>query len=116
MSSLGDTLREEFLDGQNRIEWADLAGAVTGGLTLQWFRGGAAIPLAIGRGIGRIFDQIGSAYRDGVSLVSDTLVTQTDAAFGTADFGLPSFPIAVVLILLSLAIVIIGFQQVVFDE
>lgn len=116
MSSLGETLRNRFLDAQNRIEWADLAGAVTGAVTLQWFRGGAGIPLGIGRGIARVFGGISSSISDGMSLLSTTLVNQADSAFGPVDFGVFSLPVSLVLILVSVAIVVIGFQQVVFDE
>lgn len=116
MSGSDSSLKNRFLDGENRLEWADLGGALAGVGAYQFLRGIAGIPLGIGRAISEFLGSIEDAVESGGDTLTSTLVSQADAAFGTTDFGLFSFPVALVLILTSVAIVVIGYRRVVFNE
>lgn len=114
MSSDGNTLKNAFLDEDNNLRWGQLGGAIAGAGVYEFFRNLAGIPLGIGRAISEFFGGIQSASARGGSTLS-AAIREAGNAFGAADAGVFSFPVTAGLILLSVAIIVIGFREVVFD-
>jgi hypothetical protein len=116
MSSDGTNLRDAFLNSDNRIRWQDLGGAIAGATAVEFFRLVTSIPLSLGRAIEAGLGGIGDAINSGGELLSRTLRSEAAAAFGTVDLGVVSFPVSALILALAIAIIAIGYSEVVFDE
>lgn len=114
MNSDGNTLKNAFLDENNNLRWRELGGAIAGAGAYQFFRNLAGIPLGIGRAISEFFGGIQSAYARGGSTLS-AAIREAGTSLGAAEAGVFSFPVTAGLVLLSVAIIVIGFREVVFD-
>lgn len=114
--SSDSSLRDAFLNSDNRIRWQDLGGAIAGATAVEFFRLLTSIPLGLGRAIEAGLGGIGDAIDAGGELLSRTLRSEAAAAFGTVDLGVFSFPVSALVLALSIAIIAIGYREVVFDE
>jgi hypothetical protein len=114
MSSDGSTLKNAFLDDSNNIRWQELGGAIVGAGAVQAFRSVAAIPLGVAAAIRDGLGSIASAVNSGGEMLTATI--SQNQLFASVGFGVFSLPVGVLLVLLSVAIIVIGYRQVVLNQ
>lgn len=101
MAELQQSLRERFVDGQNRIQWDELAGGLAGILLYRIMEGLLSIVVAVKEGIVTFGDTVTAAIASGFGAIGDTLVAELSASWDPVDLGILTYPVAVGIVLIA---------------
>lgn len=109
-SSLASYLKENYIGGGGGVQWADLAGAIIGGVLTAASTGVITIQQAAGVIFDAGLQPIENAWRRGGSEVAAAILDATDV-WTVLDVGPATLPVNAVFVLAAIFIVVVAIRR-----